>query len=181
MGVDFCHVKWHPSIGHMVMKLLNILYRGEEGLEPDDVTFFCLSSLSTCSHAGLVHEGLNVLLWFHKCSLQNFCKISIEGGGSAVSALCPRPRAQWFELWTSLEVECSIVKLCITPTFQLCFLVAIGFAVLSLLFHNFWRNLNHTYCEMFNPEILIQQVDYSLKIQYWKLFEIYFEFFLKVI
>ncbi len=74
------------------------------------ISLFCLSSLSTCSHAGLVHEGLIVLLWFHKCSLQNFCKISI-GEGSAVSGLCPRPQAQWFELQMSLEVECSIVKL----------------------------------------------------------------------
>jgi hypothetical protein len=109
MGVDFCHVKWHPSMGHMVMKLLNILYRGEEGVEPDDVTF-CLSSLSTCSHAGLVHEGLIVLLWFHKCSLQNFCKISIVG---RFCCQCALPQTLGTMVWT-LNVSRSRVFNCET-------------------------------------------------------------------
>jgi hypothetical protein len=35
-----------PSMGHMVMELLNKLYRCEEGVEPDDVTFLFVKSFN---------------------------------------------------------------------------------------------------------------------------------------
>jgi pentatricopeptide repeat protein len=44
-----------PCMG-MVRKLLNILNRCEEGVQPNDITFICL--LSACSHAGLMDEGM---------------------------------------------------------------------------------------------------------------------------
>jgi hypothetical protein len=44
----------------MVRKLLNILNRCEEGVQPNDITFICL--LSACSHAGLVDESMGFLL-----------------------------------------------------------------------------------------------------------------------
>ncbi len=53
----------------MVRKLLNILNRCEEGVQPNDITFICL--LSACSHAGLVI----VLLCFNGHRLYDFSKI----------------------------------------------------------------------------------------------------------